>query len=80
MDKETAVELEKLKATIAANTKSIGELEEDKKEWKQFMRKIVFQSITWLVGVGITTALFGYHLPDNVKKAIVALTSDWGGK
>ncbi len=73
MDRETAVELEKLKADGRAKDKRIDDLEGIAESWNSLIRNVVVKTVTWLLAVGMAGIMFGWHLPENVRKAL----SDW---
>lgn len=70
MDKETAVEFERIKAQQRIDAKDIKELKDIKESWDSLIRTSIIKTVTWLVTVGIAGAMFGWNLPENVRKAV----------
>lgn len=69
MDKETAERLTKLETKIE-------NIQDERKAWDSLIRDTVIKSVTWLIGVGIAGWVYGWHLPENVRKAL----GDWISK
>jgi hypothetical protein len=76
MDRETAVEIERLKAGQDALNKTVNTLEEESKSWKLLVRNTVLKSVTWLLGMGVIGVVYGWHLPNEMRKAFI----DWISK
>lgn len=76
MDKETAVEFEKIKAEQKAQGKEIEEIKETQKQWNHLVKAVVVKTVTWLLGAGILGALYGWNMiPENLRKALAELWS-----
>ena len=71
MDKETAVELEKLKAGMIAQGKTIGEIEADINSWKKFASRAIIKTVTWLLATGMAGLAYGLQIPENIKKRLI---------
>ncbi len=76
MDKETAVAIEKLRALQEATAITVGELKEENKKWNSLLRTVLAKTVTWLLLVAGSGILFGWHLPPEIRKAIM----DWAAK
>ena len=71
MDKETAVELEKLKAESVSQRKAIGDIETDINSWKKFASKAIIKTVTWLLATGMAGLAYGLQIPENIKKRLI---------
>lgn len=69
MDKETAVEIQKLKGDVET-------LKEAHKAWNTLIKDTIIKIVSWLVAIGTAGALYGWHLPENVRKSL----SEWISK
>lgn len=63
MDKETAVELQKLKGDVET-------LKEAKKAWDTLIKNAIVKTVSWLLAIGTMGVLYGWHLPDNIRKSL----------
>jgi hypothetical protein len=66
VDRETAERL-------AVVETELSRIKEESSEWKGFIRDIIKKVILWLLAVGTSGILFGWHVPQNVRKAVI----DW---
>lgn len=64
MDKETAVELEKLKAKVES-------IESWKKSVTATITKAVMKTVTWLLFTGGAGLAYGLHIPENFRKRLI---------
>jgi hypothetical protein len=71
VDKETAVELERLRAESASQRKAIGDIESDIESWKKLATKAIIKSVTWLLATGLAGLAYGLHIPENIKKRLI---------
>lgn len=69
MDKETAERLTRLETKM-------DDVQKDHESWNLLVKKVVSQSIIWLLSMGGMGVLLGWHLPEPIRKAIV----DWASK
>lgn len=87
MDKETALEIERLKAATTleierlkvattAVAKTVEELEKEHKKWTSLVRNVIVKSVTWLLLMGGSGMLFGWNMPPEVRKALL----EWASK
>lgn len=61
---------------IAILETKVETLEKEHESWNSLVKKVVIQSFMWLVAVIISGITFGWHLPENIRKAI----ADWASK
>ncbi len=74
MDKETAVEFEKLKAEQKAQGKDIEGIKEIQKEWNQLVKRVVIKAVTWLLLSGAAGVVYGWSMiPPSLRKALTEL-------
>lgn len=66
MDKETAERLSKLETKM-------DEVQEERRAWNTLLRDTIFKTLTWLLGIGIAGAIYGWHLPSELRKSL----ADW---
>ena len=72
MDKETAVELERLKAADRAKDKRIDDLEEMAASWNALIRNVIIKTVSWLLAVGAAGLIFGSRvLPEDIRKSLL---------
>ena len=76
MDKETAVEIERLKSDAKADRKRIDELETEVLTWKTLVRAAVIRVVKFLLGLGMAGLAFGWNLPENTRKAVIKMLSE----
>jgi hypothetical protein len=69
MDKETAERLVKLETKLEA-------VEQDRAVWNKLIRDAIIKTVSWLVMVGTAGMLYGWHMPENVRKFV----SEWVSK
>lgn len=72
MDKETAVEIERLKAADEAKNKRIEDLEEIAKTWNSLIRSVIMKTVSLLLAVGVAGLIFGSRvLPEDIRKSLL---------
>ena len=71
MDKETAIELERLKAANEAHDIRITALERELEAWHSMVKNATARVIRYLLTLGAAGLMFGLSLPENARKLIV---------
>lgn len=61
MDKETAERLTKLESWKEA-------IQEERTTWHKLIRDTIIRTVSWLMMAGIAGVLYGWHLPENIRK------------
>lgn len=73
MDRETAVEFERIKGLVHEHSTKIYALEGKISSWEKLVRSSLIQAIKKFFLVGIIGIAFGWHLPEGLRKWLV----DW---
>jgi len=71
MDKETAIEIERLKAVDEALDVRVAALERELEAWHTMVKNATARVIRYLLTLGATGLMFGLSLPENARKLIV---------
>lgn len=70
MDRDTAKENRRTAERLTKLETELDAITKERDAWKDLIRKAVIQTTLWLLGVGMAGIAFGWHLPENVRKAI----------
>lgn len=76
MDKETAVEIERLKSHVGAHDLRLLSLEKDREEWKTMVKKTVHRVVKYLLTLGAAGITFGLSMPENLRKWLIRVLSE----
>ncbi len=51
-------------------------VQKERDAWHSLIASSIVKTVTWLTGVGIMGAVYGWHLPENIRKYL----ADWLSK
>jgi len=71
MDKETAIELERLKAGHEAHEYRLHALELEVETWKAMVKRAVIKMVKYLLTLGAAGLTFGLNLPEHSRKMLI---------
>lgn len=73
MDRETAVEFERIKALVREHSEKIYAMEGKLTSWEKLIKTSLIQATKKFFLMGLIGIVFGWHLPEGMRKWII----DW---
>lgn len=73
MDRETAVEFERIKALVHEHSDKIRTLEGKLSSWEKLAKTSLIQATKKFFLIGLIGIAFGWHLPEGMRKWLI----DW---